>query len=307
MNTESQDVMDQSIFSRQPETQKVDYVAIIFMTMVHLMAVGCIFYSIYVKFSWWSFGLGLVYAVFSGISITGGYHRLFSHKTYKAHPALELFYLIFGASTAQNSAIKWSMDHRRHHAVTDQEDDPYNAKKGFWWSHILWVFYKTPHNQKIPATDLRSNPRVMWQHRNYVKLIAIMTFFLPVALGFIWGDPIGSLLWVAGVRLTLVYHATFSINSFAHLIGTQPYSTKTTAKDSPVTAILALGEGYHNFHHHFQSDYRNGIKWYQFDPTKWFVYAMQKVGITSDLRRTPQKLIDEAIAETAAKKQKAAA
>ncbi|MCB1197663.1 MAG: fatty acid desaturase [Deltaproteobacteria bacterium] len=284
----------ESIFSKQPQTQVVDWIAVTFLSMIHLMAVAAIFYTIYIRFSWWTVVLTLIYWACSAISITGGYHRLFSHSTYKAHPWLELFYLIFGASAVQNSALKWSMDHRRHHAVTDQEDDPYSVKKGFWWSHFIWVLFKTPHSQNIKATDLKNNPRVMWQYRNYVPLLVTTTFIIPPLLGWIWGDPLGALLWVAGLRLVFLYHSTWCINSLAHTIGSRPYSKKTTARDSAITAIFALGEGYHNFHHTFQSDYRNGIKWYQYDPTKWFVSSMEKVGLTRDLRRTPEKLIENA-------------
>ncbi|MEZ4820043.1 MAG: fatty acid desaturase [Bdellovibrionota bacterium] len=139
-------------------------------------------------------------------------------------PMVGTFYLIFGASAVQNSALKWSIDHRRHHAVTDQEDDPYSVKKGFWWSHFIWVLFKTPHSQNIKATDLKNNPRVMWQYRNYVPLLVTTTFIIPPLLGWIWGDPLGALLWVAGLRLVFLYHSTWCINSLAHTIGSRPYS-----------------------------------------------------------------------------------
>jgi stearoyl-CoA desaturase (delta-9 desaturase) len=123
---------------------------------------------------------------------------------------------------------------------------------------------------------------------------------MPLALGFLWGDPIGALLVAGFLRLALQWHATFAVNSFAHWIGTQPYSTANSARDSVWTAIISMGEGYHNFHHRFQADYRNGVRWYHFDPTKWFVWTLEKVGLTSDLRRASRESIERAKASVLA-------
>ena len=105
---------------------------------------------------------------------------------------------------------------------------------------------------------------------------------------------VGGILVIGFLRLVIQWHATFSINSVAHTIGNQPYDTESTSRDSWITAILTLGEGYHNFHHRFALDYRNGVRWFQLDPTKWFVFSMSKVGVTKDLRRVPQEAIEKA-------------
>jgi stearoyl-CoA desaturase (Delta-9 desaturase) len=277
---------------------KPDYLNISFLLGAHLLAVFAIVYLSAIHFSWWSIGLGLLWLVLCGFSITGGYHRLFAHPTYKAIAPLRLFYLLFGAASVQNSALKWSADHRDHHAETDQEDDPYNAKRGFWWSHIGWVFYKKPKSKEVNRVDdLRRDPLIRFQHRYYILIAITFGVLAPFALGFAWGDPIGALLCAGVLRLVVQWHVTFSINSFAHYIGTQPYSRATTARDSWLTALLTLGEGYHNFHHRFQNDYRNGVRWYHFDPTKWFVWALSKVGPTKDLRRMSKVAIERARAE----------
>jgi len=273
---------------------RLDWINLLFLSAVHLVALFGLYWVAFVHFSWWTVGLALLWFAFCGLSITGGYHRLFSHPTYKAAAPLRLFYLLFGAASVQNSALKWSADHRRHHAKVDREEDPYNIKRGFWWAHIGWVLKKEPDKGIDNVRDLAQDPLIRFQHRYYMLLATVFGVVLPVGLGFLWHDPIGALLLAGFVRLVFQYHATFAVNSVAHYIGSQPYTTGNSARDSWVTAIITLGEGYHNFHHRFQIDYRNGVRFFQLDPTKWFVWTMSKVGLTRDLKRTPREKIESA-------------
>ncbi len=276
----------------------INWLNVIFIATAHLLAIFAIIYMAMIQFSWGSVALGLVWLAASSVSITGGYHRLFSHPTYKARWGLRLFYLCFGAAGIQNSALKWSIDHRIHHKETDTDLDPYNIERGFWWAHILWIFYKDEREPDLSlAKDLTADPLVMFQDRFYLPLVALFTAVLPFSLGLLWGDPWGALLIAGFLRLVLQWHATFSVNSFTHLIGTRPFSIDNSSRDSFWTALITLGEGYHNFHHKFQIDYRNGIRWYHFDPTKWFVFSLSKVGITSDLKRTTRERIERAKAQ----------
>jgi stearoyl-CoA desaturase (delta-9 desaturase) len=279
------------------QKRKLDWTNTLFLVGVHLLGLFGVYWMAFVHFSWWTLALGLVWFAFCGVSITGGYHRLFSHPTYKATWPLRLFYLLFGAASVQNSALKWSADHRTHHGSVDTEADPYNINQGFWWAHIGWVLFRTGDHPLDNVGDLKRDPLVRFQHAYYVPLAIVFGALLPVALGFLWGDPIGALLVAGFTRLMVQYHATFAVNSFAHYIGTQPYSTKTSARDSFITAILTLGEGYHNFHHSFQMDYRNGVRWWQLDPTKWLVWSLSKCGVTKDLRRVPTERIRAALTQ----------
>ena len=274
---------------------RLNYTNTVFLATAHLLAAFAILYLSVIHFSWWSVGLGVVWLALCGLSITGGYHRLFAHPTYKAAWPVRLFHLLFGAASAQNSALKWSADHRHHHARTDQDEDPYNARRGFWWSHIGWVLFDVESEPDFHRVgDLARDPLVRFQHSHYTWLAILFGAAVPAAIGLSWGDPLGALLCAGFLRLVLQWHATFSINSFAHQIGTQPYSQATTARDSWITALLTFGEGYHNFHHRFQADYRNGVRWYHFDPTKWFVWGLSKVGLARDLRRMPRQAIERA-------------
>jgi stearoyl-CoA desaturase (delta-9 desaturase) len=133
---------------------------------------------------------------------------------------------------------------------------------------------------------------------------------MPLCLGFLWGDPIGALLIAGFLRIVVDWHSTFSINSIAHMIGRRPYSLANSARDSFLTALVTMGEGYHNFHHRFANDYRNGVRWFHYDPTKWWVWTLSKVNLTWDLKRSSREAIlaarEKVKAELRARKLKAA-
>lgn len=223
----------------------------------------------------------------TSVSITGGYHRLFAHKSYEANRFVKLLYLICGAAALQGSALKWCSDHRRHHRHVDTEEDPYNVKKGFWFAHIGWVFMKdNPKYEKQRAPDLKADPLVLWQHKHYILLAVLVGFLLPTLIGSLYGYPWGGLLYGGFARVVITHHCTFFINSLCHLWGKQPYGDKVSAKDNFLLAFFTYGEGFHNFHHKFANDYRNGIRWYHWDPTKWTIRSLSFLGFTWNLQKT---------------------
>ncbi|MFV8819930.1 acyl-CoA desaturase [Haliea sp. E17] len=247
----------------------------------------------------WLWAIAFLYL--NGMSITGGYHRLWSHKAYEAHPVLKWFYALWGAGALQNSILIWSSDHRRHHRhVDDNDKDPYSAGRGLWFSHMGWMLRN--YNSNDPdfrnARDLQDDPVVMFQHNHYVPLTVVMNIGLPLLLGVFLGDIIGTLLLVGLLRLVVNHHFTFFINSLAHFWGRRPYTEANSARDNDFLAFLTYGEGYHNFHHLFQRDYRNGIRWWQWDPTKWMINACSRIGLASDLQRVPNFRIQRAILDT---------
>ena len=237
--------------------------------------------------AWWSLPLFLFAC---GMSITAGYHRLWSHQTYQAHVAVRWVLAIFGAMALQNSILVWGSQHRRHHLFVDDVDkDPYSARRGFWFSHMGWILrdYPSGRNDFSNARDLERDPVVAFQHRYYLPLTLATNFGFPIALGWAVGDVWGVFLLGGLLRLVINHHFTWFINSLAHMWGTQPYTDENTARDNPLMAFLTYGEGYHNFHHIFQADYRNGVKWWQYDPTKWLIAALAAVGLASNLKRVP--------------------
>ena len=279
------------------EHREIDWVNTTFIALAHVGALAALIYSLMVGTKWENIVLAVVWFFCAGLSITGGYHRLFSHKTYRAAWPLRLFYVLFGAAGVQNSVINWSSDHRRHHAETDEDEDPYNSRKGFWWSHMGWVLFKDPLRDTGNVNDIAQDPIVAFQHKYYVLLVGLMVGVVPALIGLAWGDPLGAFLWAGLIRLIVQYHSTFSINSLAHMFGRRPYNPEISARDNGIVALITLGEGYHNFHHQFPGDYRNGVRAWQFDPTKWIVKALSYVRITTDLRRVSQQTIDRAKAQ----------
>ena len=233
-----------------------------------------------------------------GLSITGGYHRLWSHRTYKAHWSVRLVFALGGAFALQNSAIHWSSDHRRHHKHVDHDDkDPYSASHGFWFSHIGWMlreYNAMMYTDYTNVRDLQKDAIAVWQHKYYNVLAFVMNVGVPILVGLLYGDIWASLLLLGVLRLVLSHHFTFFINSWAHMWGTQPYTDRNTARDNALLAIFTHGEGYHNYHHIFETEYRNGIKWYQYDPTKWLINVLAWCNLASDLRTVPEARIEQA-------------
>lgn len=229
----------------------------------------------------------LVLLAFCELSITAGYHRMWSHSAYKAHPVLRFIFALGGACALQNNCITWASDHRRHHLhVDDNEKDPYSANRGFWYSHFEWMIrdYPATREDLSNVKDLLKDPILIWQRDHYLALLLLMNVGVPVLLGWLHGDIWGSFLLAGFLRLTLSQHFTYLINSAAHLWGKQTYDPNQTARDNWFIALFTFGEGYHNYHHTFAWDYRNGVRWYHYDPTKWLIKVCSWLGLARDLR-----------------------
>ena len=258
-------------------------------------------YLWYFGIDWFHLAVFGVLSVATGFSITLGYHRLFSHMTFRAVLPLRLFTLIFGAAAFENSVLMWASDHRRHHKHVDHDEDPYDISKGFFYAHIGWLLFKLrPQPPFDNVADLKKDPLVRWQHQHIHLLAVLVSFVLPTALGALWDGWIGALggFLIGGVaKVVVLQHGTFLINSACHTLGRQPYSMKCSARDSFLMALFTFGEGYHNYHHEFQHDYRNGVKPWQWDPTKWLIWILSKLGLANDLRRVPAERISSAQAQ----------
>jgi len=272
-------------------------VNIIFLTLTPVIGVvGTALYTWRAGFQLWMplLMVGLYLCV--GMSICAGYHRFFSHKTYDASPLVQIFYAIFGAMAAQNSILWWSSSHRVHHKYADKDWDPYNIQRGFWWAHILWIFHRNEQRDDTFANspDLMANPIVMWQHRWHKVILILGGFGLPTLIGAAFGDPIAGLLWGGFTRIVVIHHTTFFVNSLAHYLGKPEFNSEASARDNWLVALVTLGEGYHSFHHRFPADFRNGIRWYHWDPAKWFITALRSIGLAKGLLTTPLPQIEQA-------------
>ena len=274
--------------------------AVLFSVSTLLLLTVFPLYAWHYDFSSAAWILFFVFLYASGISITGGYHRLWSHRAYEARLPLKIFYMLFGAQALQNSILIWSSMHRVHHKNVDHpQADPYSIKRGFWYAHMGWMLRDQPCHvlDFSNVKDLQRDPVVMFQHRHYLGLAVGTNIGLPLLCGIAVGDPWGVLLVAGLLRLVVNHHFTFLINSAAHKWGRRPYTEENSARDNDLIALFTYGEGYHNYHHLFSWDYRNGIRWWHIDLTKWWIAFWAFLGQANGLRRVPEFRIRRAMVE----------
>jgi len=259
----------------------------LFGLIVITTIIGLPVYAYFYDFSWVDWSMFVMLYMITGLGITVGYHRLITHRSFKCPKWVEAAFLIAGGMALENSALRWAGDHIRHHARCDQKEDPYNATLGFWHSHCGWIFWKDPNRDPKYATRLLQDPLIMWQNQYYLPIV-LTGLALPFVVGLIyngWIGGIGCFLLAGLARTFFVLNSTFFINSICHIWGDQPHGTSNSSRDSWWISLLTFGEGYHNYHHMYQSDYRNGVRWYNFDPSKWLIWTLSKLGLAYDLRR----------------------
>ncbi|HSX26689.1 MAG TPA: fatty acid desaturase [Chlamydiales bacterium] len=267
-------------------TKKICWPVILFILGYHLF----LLIALPLYFIWYTPSLALVLITvalvfISGMSITSGYHRLYSHTCYKVHPVVEAILLFFGTLATQGSALRWAHDHRLHHAFVDTDKDPYSVKKGLFHAHVLWMFFKSKEIDPKVIADLSRSKMLQFQHKYYAYCMVAANLIVFLAVGWLLNDYVGAFLFAWWVRMLFLHHTTWCINSLAHYWGTKMYSQEHSAVDNYLISLLTYGEGYHNYHHTFAYDYRNGIRWYHFDPAKWLIWTLNKLGLAYDLKR----------------------
>lgn len=191
--------------------------------------------------------------------------------------------------------------HRAHHRYVDTEKDPHSIRKGLFWSHMGWCLFR-PHLKvqnsirECTGDDLENDPLIQWQEKNYVELVILTGALVPSVLcGLLWGDYIGGLVFAGALRAVAMQHSVFFVNSLGHWIGTRPFDCRRSMRNNWLLSFLTFGEGMNNFHHEFSSDYRNGIKWYDFDPVKFHLCGLSLIGAVSQLYRTSQTSINQCL------------
>jgi len=272
----------------------------LFMGFAHAIGIFGLCTAFLGYWKWQTIFLGVALYCISGLGITVGYHRYFTHRAFKCGKVLQVALSIMGVMAVENSIKMWVADHVTHHAKVDTEKDPYNATRGFWHSHIGWILFKEPSRvlDYGPAQHLAGKSWtariVEFQHTYYYWLAIFFSGVVPVLISSLWGDPLGGFVFAGFSRLIVTWHGTFCVNSLAHFKhwgSSQPYSRRNTAQDSWLVSLVTFGEGYHNYHHAFPGDYRNGPFWYNFDPSKWLIFLFECVGIASALNRIPEEKI----------------
>eukprot|EP01040_Poterioochromonas_malhamensis_P016216 gene16216-18354_t len=264
---------------------------VVFLTLAHVAAVIGLFtirqchpYTLF-----WSFLLWVI----SGVGITGGVHRLWAHRSYKASLPMRVALMLANSIANQGSIWHWSRDHRCHHKHSETDADPHNATRGFFFAHMGWLLVKKHQDvieagKKLNFDDLLADPVVMFQRALDPWFALFMCFIFPALVAMLWGENFWNAYWVAGaLRYVYVLHVTWFVNSAAHFFGDHPYDHQSWPAENPIVSFLALGEGWHNWHHKYPFDYaasEYGID-KQFNPTKLIIDTCVFFGLASDCKR----------------------
>ncbi|GET87076.1 stearic acid desaturase, putative [Leishmania tarentolae] len=236
------------------------------------------------------------------VGVTAGYHRLFSHRAFTSGQTMQWVCAFIGAGAFQGSIKWWARNHRIHHKYTDTSKDPYDARRGFIFTHFGWFVMRMDYDLLGDAdvSDLKDSLVVEFQRKYFAVISAMTGILIPLMVaGATTGEWMGAFFWVVWLKIFLVHQISFCINSLAHTDffgATRPYSDDKTPHDSIIFSIINLGEGYHNYHHQFPNDYRNGHLWHHFDTTKWYIFICSFLGFCDNLQRAPRTVVDRAAA-----------
>jgi stearoyl-CoA desaturase (delta-9 desaturase) len=246
--------------------------------------------------------------VLVGFGVTIGFHRLFTHRSFEAKPWLRGTLAILGSMSVQGAVIHWVADHRKHHTFTDEEGDPHSPHthgapgwrgvlKGLWHSHMGWLFNDERSSARRFAPDLRKDPLIR-KIDSLFPVWALLGLAIPFGLGFAlsggnWVAGVTAFVWAGLVRVFLLHHATWSVNSICHMYGSQPFSTKDESRNNWLVALVSLGEGWHHSHHAFPTSARHGLQRLQFDPSYALIKLFEKLGWASDVKSPKPEQIEK--------------
>ena len=263
------------------------YTNIVYLVTHHIIAL----YALYNLPSIFSFRLILevfLSAQLTGmLGITAGAHRLWSHKSFEAAFPVRVVFMMANSAAHQGSIYQWSRDHKMHHKHTDTELDPHSIQYGFWYSHVGWIFFRKTDafreaSRLIQMDDLKKDTVVMFQHKYYFLLSHLFCFILPTLYGkYMWDSYSIGYVYFGVLRWILLLHATWCVNSVAHMWGSTPYNPRISSRQSIVTSIIAVGEGWHNYHHTYPYDYRaSEFNWNnEWNPTTLLLDSLSSVGL----------------------------
>ena len=263
-----------------PDVPVLDWPVALFLGGVHLGALAALLPG---TFSWGAVGVAvLLHWLTACLGITLGYHRLITHRSFKAPKLIEYLTLFCGTLACQ-SPIEWVGKHRMHHQHTDTIEDPHNIGRGFWWAHVGWILHRLPCDRLIPqyTKDINRDPVYRFLDRTMVGWQVV----LAVLLYLLGGWPF--VVWGIFVRLAVVYQCTWLVNSGTHLWGSRPHASGDRSANNWWIALLTYGEGWHNNHHTFPSSARQGLRWWQIDVTWWVICGLRAVGLASRVKTVP--------------------
>ncbi len=215
------------------------------------------------------------------LGVTAGFHRMLTHRSFNAHPVVQFALLVLGSMGVEGSAIQWAADHLKHHALSDQEGDPHSPVEGLWHSHLGWLFEPTHADPRVYGKHLLKDPIIHLVDRTFLVWV-VLSLLIPLAIGGWQG-----LLWGGLVRIFLVHHVTWSVNSVCHTFGKRSYETTDRSHNNWVVGLLAMGEGWHNNHHAFPRAAIHGMDRLQMDASAWLITGLERVHLASEVVRVP--------------------
>ena len=263
---------------------------------------GCCVGVFFVKGGWPAFVVCAVMYVLHVFALTAGYHRYFSHKSFKTSRAFQFVLAALGTSAAQRDPLWWASHHRVHHQTSDTEDDIHSPRQhGFWWAHMGWVMKRELMETRFERIrDFARYPELMWLNR-HPYMPAVILAVLLLGLGSLlnglrpdWGVSGPQFLFYGFFLSTvLVYHVTFCINSVSHVFGRRVYETGDDSRNNWLLGLLAMGEGWHNNHHRYAVSARQGFRWWEIDLSYMILRMFQWVGLVWDIREPPKAVLAE--------------
>jgi stearoyl-CoA desaturase (delta-9 desaturase) len=281
---------DLAVLRAKPD--RVEFVRMLPFMLLHLGCLGVLL----VGWSWTALAVAVVLYFVRMFAITGFYHRYFSHKTFHTSRAAQFLFAVLGAAAVQRGPLWWSYQHRHHHKHSDDEEDVHSPTlRGFWWSHIGWITsgrnFPTDYSQ---VRDLARFPELVFLNR-FDSLVPALLAIALFALGHFLGAYFPSLrvtswqllVWGFFISTTVLFHATSSINSLAHLLGKRRYATSDNSRNSLLLALITLGEGWHNNHHRYMNAARQGFFWWEIDVSYYLLKALSWTGLIWNLKPVP--------------------
>lgn len=268
-------------YERAPD-ERISWTQSIPFILMHLVPLGLIWTGISLRAA----VLGIVLYFVRMFFITAGYHRYFSHRSYKMGRVMQ-FIMAFGGSTAaQKGVLWWAAHHRHHHKHSDDEHDVHSPKRGFWWSHVGWIVCVKYNDTRYDLiTDFAKYPELRWLNRNHLlppTLLAIACLLFAGVEGLLAGFFLSTVV---------LYHGVFVINSLTHVFGRRRYVTTDTSRNSLILALITLGEGWHNNHHYYQRSTNQGFFWWEIDISYYLLRMLSWVGLVYDIHTPPKKLL----------------
>jgi len=260
----------------------VDWPVVAWIGGVHLAALAAPFF-----FTWSGLAICLaLYWVTGGLGVCLGYHRLLTHGSFQTTPAIRFLFAFLGGVSGEGSALVWVANHRKHHAFSDQDGDPHSPRDGGWWSHMLWIFPRHSADELAAharrwAPDLVKDRGVVFLHHTFLLWHVLIGGALLASGWLLYGrfTGISWLVWGLAVRMVIVFHITWLVNSATHMWGYRNYETTDDSRNLWWVGLLAFGEGWHNNHHAYQRMARHGHRWWEVDTTYWVILTLERLGL----------------------------